>query len=212
MNRWCVLLISKLTCLGKLPHLTSLLELEFLKHQQILQILGYCLVLFLFNVNMPSCPSPWRRVCAWAEGYSTSIWVWHYPQFYCHVWDKQQNPHCLVLKPFIVWQNYCRSANLCYSNWFTFENLEYKNFIKQIKWIICCMQYRVYNWGQTCTKLYSLFSTNFREIVYPVWDRDDKNHTLSFSSTSLHRPYKGLHPQVPKQHLQKFWKFVPWGV
>ena len=109
-----------------------LLELEFLKHQQILQILGHCLVLFLFNVNMPSCPSPWRRVCAvcaWGGGggggYSTNIWVWQYPQFYCHAWDKQQNPHCLVLKPFIVWQNYCRRANLCYSHWFTFENLEY---------------------------------------------------------------------------------------
>ena len=45
-----------------------LLELEFLKHQQILQILGHCLVLFLFNVNMPSCPSPWRRVCGCGEG------------------------------------------------------------------------------------------------------------------------------------------------
>ena len=86
------------------------------------------------------------------------------------------------------------------------------NFIKQIKSIMYCMQYPVYNWGQTCTKLYTLFRTNFHAIVYPVWDREDKNHTLSFSSTSLRRPYKGLHPQVPKQHLQKFWKFIPWGV
>ena len=45
-----------------------LLELAFLKHQQILQILGHCLVLFFFNVNMPSCPSPWRRVCAGGGG------------------------------------------------------------------------------------------------------------------------------------------------
>ena len=76
----------------------------------------------------------------------------------------------------------------------------------------CCMQYPVYNWGQTCTKFNTLFRTNFHAIVYPVWDREDKNHTTSFSSTSLHRPYKGLHPQVPKQLLQKFWKFIPWGV
>ena len=79
-DRRCVLLISKPTCLGKLPHLTFLLELEFVKHQQILQILGHCLVLFLFNVNMPSCPSLWRRVSAWGEGYSTNIWVWQHPQ------------------------------------------------------------------------------------------------------------------------------------
>ena len=50
-----------------------LLELEFLKHQQILQILGHCLVLFLFNVNMPTCPSPWRRVCAWGGGVTRPI-------------------------------------------------------------------------------------------------------------------------------------------
>ena len=73
------------------------------------------------------------------------------------------------------------------------------NFIKQIKSIMYCMQYPVYNWGQTCTKLYTLFRTNFCEIVYPVWDRGQK--------PSLHRPYKGLHPQVPKQHLQKFWNW-----
>ena len=86
------------------------------------------------------------------------------------------------------------------------------NFINQVKSIMYCMQYPLYNWGQTCTKLNTLFWTNFHAIVYPVWDREDKNHTTSFSSTLLRRPYKGLHPQVPKQHLQKFWKFIPWGV
>ena len=126
-----------------------LLELEFLKHQQILQILGHCLVLFLFNVNMPSCPSPWRRVCAWGGGggYSTNVWVWQYPQFYCHVWDKQQNPHCLVLKPFIVWQNYCRISNLCYSHWFTFETLEQISSSKS---------------NQSCTVCNTLFITEDR--------------------------------------------------
>ena len=54
------------------------------------------------------------------------------------------------------------------------------NFIKQIKSIMYCMQYPVYNWGQTCTKLYTLFRTNFCETVYPVWDRGQK--------PSLHRP------------------------
>ena len=59
------------------------------------------------------------------------------------------------------------------------------------------MQYPVYNWGQTCTKWNTLFRTNFHAIVYPVWDREDKNHTLSFSSTSLHRPIKDYTPRSP---------------
>ena len=128
-----------------------LLELEFLKHQQILQILRHCVVLVLFNVNMPSCPSPWRSLLAYGGwgggGYSTNIWVWQYPQFYCHVWDKQQNPHCLVLNPFIVWQNYCRRSNLCYSHWFTFENLEHISSSKS---------------NQSCTVCNTLFITEDR--------------------------------------------------
>ena len=31
------------------------------------------------------------------------------------------------------------------------------------------------------------------EFIYPVWDREDKNHTLS-SGTSPYRPYKGIPP------------------
>ena len=33
--------------------------------------------------------------------------------------------------------------------------------------------------------------TDSHEIIYPVWDREDKNHTLS-SGTSPYRPYKGI--------------------
>ena len=100
--------------------------------------------------------------------------VWQYPQFYCHVWDKQQNPHCLVLKPFIVWQNYCRRSNLCYSHWFTFENLEQISSSKS---------------NQSCTACNTLFITEDRPAQnyipclgqifakqYTLFETEDKNH------------------------------------
>ena len=49
---------------------------------------------------------------------------------------------------------------------------------------------------QTHTKLYTLFSTDSHEIIYPArssWDREVKNQALS-SGTSLSRPYKGVPP------------------
>ena len=42
---------------------------------------------------------------------------------------------------------------------------------------------------RTCT----LFRTDFRETIYPVWDRVDEGHTL-FIGTSPYRPSKGLTP------------------
>ena len=47
--------------------------------------------------------------------------------------------------------------------------------------------------GQTCAKLYTLFRTDLCEIIYPVQDREDENHTLS-SSTSPYRPYNWQYP------------------
>ena len=35
--------------------------------------------------------------------------------------------------------------------------------------------------------------TNSHEIIYPVWDREDKNQTLS-SGTSPYMLYKGISP------------------
>ena len=35
--------------------------------------------------------------------------------------------------------------------------------------------------------------TDSHEIIYPVWEREDKNHTLS-SGTTLYRPYLGVYP------------------
>ena len=44
-------------------------------------------------------------------------------------------------------------------------------------------------------KLYAQFRTDSCKIIYPLWDKEDKNHTL-FSSTSLYKPYtcEGVHP------------------
>ena len=33
--------------------------------------------------------------------------------------------------------------------------------------------------------------TDLHKIIYPVWDREVKNHTLT-CGTSLYRPYKGV--------------------
>ena len=179
-----------------------LLELEFLKHQQILQILRHCVVLVLFNVNMPSCPSPWRsllgggRVLDQYLGMAISSIL-----LPCLGQTTKSTLSCF--KAIYCMTKLLQDIKFMLQSLIYFWNLG-ANFIKQIKSIMYCMQYPVYNWGQTCTKLYTLFRTNVCEIVYPVWDRGQK--------PSLHRPYKGLHPQVPKQHLQKFWKFIPWGV
>ena len=42
-------------------------------------------------------------------------------------------------------------------------------------------------------KLYTLFRTDSCKIECPVYDREDKNHTLS-SGTSPYMPYKGVPP------------------
>ena len=44
-----------------------------------------------------------------------------------------------------------------------------------------------------------------REIIFPVWDREVKNHTLS-NGTSPYRPYKGVTPPPPSSDLRdRFW-------
>ena len=46
------------------------------------------------------------------------------------------------------------------------------------------------------------------KIIYPVLDREAKNHTLS-SGTSPYRPYKGVPPYPPGGHSTMAGKFCP---
>ena len=55
--------------------------------------------------------------------------------------------------------------------------------------------------GKETNSILFIIRTGAHEFFYPVWDREDKNHTLS-SDTSLYRPYKGVsHPSPPPHHL-----------
>ena len=97
------------------------------------------------------------------------------PQFYYPVQDKGQNARRVVLKSFIA----IAIEKIMLQSLL----LEGTNALAQIMQTVL---------DRLKGKL-TLFRTDSCEIIYPVQDREDENHTLS-RCTSLYRPYKGVPP------------------
>ena len=146
-----------------------LLELEFLKHQQILQIRGHCIVLFLFNANMPSCPSPWRRVSAWGEGGGGGVTrpIFGYGNILTFIAMFGTNSkihtvlfwnHLLCDKIIAGEQIYVIVIDLLLKTW-SIIKFHQANQINHILYAIPCLQLR----------------TDLHKIKYPVLDKFSRN-------------------------------------
>ena len=108
-----------------------------------------------------------------------------HPQFYYCLQDKEENARRLVLKPFV---GNCNRANSRYSHCLCIQNSSMKSN----------RSCRIYHFNRlTRNHIPWLRQTHTKFSIYPVQDREVKNHTL-FSVITPYRSYEGA-PSPPGQ-------------